>query len=81
MGSNQGDLSIHIERVLCETFLQPGMYWPKMRIEKSRKLGVRSKIFLFSNTVQDCGKAVGQAGHSLSMRKLQSLWFKSSDRW
>ena len=46
-----------------------------MGILKAKKLGLRSKIFLFSKTVQDYGKrsadiclvmqAVGQAGHSL----------------
>ena len=71
-------LGIHTERVLCETFLRPVMYWPKMGTVKARKLGARSKIFLFSKTVQDCGnrsadicliiQAVGQAAHSLSMR-------------
>ena len=44
-----------IERVLCVTFLQPVMYRPKMGIVKARKLRVRSKIFLFSKTVQDYG--------------------------
>ena len=49
-----------------------------MGIVKARKVSVRSKIFLFSKTVQDYGnrsadiclvmQAVGQAGHSLSMR-------------
>ena len=49
-----------------------------MGIVKARKLGVRSNIFLFSKTAQDCGnrsadislvmQAVGQAGHFLSMR-------------
>ena len=69
------DLSIHIGRVLCEALLLPVMYWPKLRVVKAKKLGVRSKIFLFSKTVQDYWnrsadiclvmKAVGQAGHSL----------------
>ena len=49
------------------------MYRPKMGIVKARKLGVRSKILLFSKTVQDywnmladisqVTSAVGQAGH------------------
>ena len=44
---------------------------------KARMLGVRSKIFLFAETVQDYGKRsadiclvmqpVGQVGHSLSL--------------
>ena len=49
------DLYIHKERVLCETFLRPVMYCSKMGIVKARKLGVRSNIFLFSKTAQDCG--------------------------
>ena len=63
--------------MLCETVLQPVMYWPKMGIVKARKLGARSKIFLFSKTGWDyenrsadiCQvmQTVGQAGHSLSM--------------
>ena len=54
------------------------MYQPKTGIVKARKLGVRSNIFLFSKTAQDCGnrladisqvmQAVGQAGHSLSVQ-------------
>ena len=54
------------------------MYQPKMGILKAKKLGLRSKIFLFSKTVQDYEnrsadiclvmQAVGQAEHSLSMR-------------
>ena len=39
---------------MCETFLHV-MYRPKMGIVKARKLGLRSKIFLFSETVQDYG--------------------------
>ena len=49
------------------------MYQPKMEIVKARKLGVRSKIYLFSKMVQGYGngsadiwlvmKAAGQAGH------------------
>ena len=49
-----------------------------MGVMKARKLGVRSKIFLFSKMGQDYGirladicpvmQAVGQDGHSLSMR-------------
>ena len=48
------------------------MYWPKMRIVKTRNMQVRSKIFLYSKTVQDYAdfclikQAVGQTGHSLS---------------
>ena len=48
------------------------MYWPKMGTVKARKLGVRSKTFLFSKTVQGYGnrsadlgllmQAVGQGG-------------------
>ena len=63
------------------------MYWLKMGKVKARRLGARSKIFLFSETVQDYGnrsadiclvmQAFGQAGHSLSMRLLQSLWVNS----
>ena len=63
---------------MFETFLRPVMYWPKMGIVKARKLGVRSNIFLFSKTAQDCGnrstdislvmQAVGQAEHSLSVQ-------------
>ena len=49
------DLTIHIERVLCETFLQPVMDRPKMGVMKARKLGVRSNFFLFSKMVQDYG--------------------------
>ena len=51
---------------------------PKMGIVKTRKLTVRPKIILFSKKVQDYGnrsadiclvmQAVGQAGHSISMR-------------
>ena len=58
-----------------------------MGIVKTRKLSVRPKIILFSKTVQDYGnrsadiclvmQAVGQAGHSLSMCILRSLWFNS----
>ena len=54
-----------------------------MEIVKARKLGARSKIFLFSKTAQEYGnrladislviKAVGQAGHFFAMRQLQSL--------
>ena len=72
------DIGTHIERVLGVTFLQPIMYRPKLGIVKARKLSVRSKIFLFSKTVQDnenrsaadiclVMQAVGQARHSLSM--------------
>ena len=68
---------LNIERVLCETFLEPVVYRPKMGIMKARKLGAGSKIFLFSKTVQDCEnrsddiclvmQAIGQAGHSHSI--------------
>ena len=67
-----------MESMLPETFLQPVMYRPKMGIVKARKLGAKSKIFLFSKTVQDYGnrsadicrvmQAAGQAGQNLSMR-------------
>ena len=60
---------------------------PKIGVVKNRKIGERSKIFLFSKTAQDCGnistdicvvmQAVEQAGNSLSMQILQSLWFVS----
>ena len=69
--------------MLCESFLRHGMYGPKMGITKARKLGVRSKILLFSKTVRDnrnrsadiclVMQAVGQPGHSLSMCILRSL--------
>ena len=59
---------------------------PKMGIAKAGKLGVRSKILLFSKTVRDnrnrsadiclVMQAVGQPGHSLSMCILRSLWPK-----
>ena len=59
------------------------MYRPKMGIMNAGKLSMRSKIILFAKKVQDYGnrsadiclatQAVGQAGHSLSMRLLQSL--------
>ena len=53
---NHRDQSIHIVYdVLCEAFLWPVMYLPKMVILKARKLGARSKIFLFSKTAQDYG--------------------------
>ena len=48
-------LSIHIERVMCEAFLRHVMYRLNMGIVKARKLGLRSKIFSFSNMVQDYG--------------------------
>ena len=61
--------------MLCETFLRTVMYWSKMGIVKARKLGVRSKIFVFSKAMQDYGnrsadiclvmQAVCQAEHSL----------------
>ena len=64
--------------MLYETFLWTVVHRPKIGIVKARKLGARSKIFLFSKTVQDYGNrsaniclvmhAVGQVGHSLSMR-------------
>ena len=66
------DVSIYIERVLHETFLCPIMYRPKIGMMKARKLGITSKIFLFSKALQDYGNisadfclimmAVGQAG-------------------
>ena len=49
------DLSIHIERVLCEIFLRHVMYLPKMGIVQARKLGVRSNFVLFSKTEHDYG--------------------------
>ena len=62
-----------MEIFLCETFLWPIMYKPKMGTVKARKLGVRSKIFLFSKMVHDNGnrsadiclvmQAVRRAGH------------------
>ena len=80
------DLSMHIERVLWVTFWRPFMYRPKMGIVKTWKLIVRPKIILFSKTVLDYGnrsadiclvmQAVGQAGHSLSMQLLRSLWMQ-----
>ena len=45
VSSTHRDLRLHIERVLCETFLQPIKYRPEMGIVKARKLGVSSKIF------------------------------------
>ena len=79
---NHRDLSIHIEGVLCETFFWPVTYRPKMETAKARKLWVRTKIILFSQTVQDHGnrsddiclvmQAVGQAGHSLYICILRS---------
>ena len=63
------DPSIHIERALHEALL-----WA---IVKARKLGLMSKIFLFSKMAKDRGNksadiclvmlAVGQAGNSLSL--------------
>ena len=56
----------------------PVMYQPKTGKVKARKLGGRSKIFLFPRTVEDYGNNsaeichVMQAGHLLSMWKLQS---------
>ena len=71
------DLSKHMVRVLCETFLRPIMSRSKMCKVKTRKLEVRSNIFFFSKSVQDYGngsadiclgiQAAGQAGHSLSL--------------
>ena len=69
-------VSIHIDRVLCETFLWTVMYRPKMGIVKAIKLGLISKLFLFCKTVQDYGNGsadiclIGQVGHSLST----SMW-------
>ena len=69
------DPSIHIERALHEALL-----WA---IVKARKLGLMSKIFLFSKTAKDRGNksadicqvmlAVGQAGHSLSVNATISM--------
>ena len=42
------DLSIHIERVLCETLLRPVIYQAKVGIVRARKLEVMPKIILFS---------------------------------
>ena len=63
-------------------------YVPKLGVIRTRKLGVRSKIFLCSLTVQDYGnlsadiclvmQTVGQAGHSLSLLILQSLCNRSA---
>ena len=69
---------------MCDTYM--ALYLtPKIVVVKNRKSGKRSKIFLFSKTAQDCGnistgicvvmQAVEQAGNSLSMQILQSLWF------
>ena len=41
------ELAVLTNRVLCETFLRPIVYRPKMGIAKARKLGVRSKILFF----------------------------------
>ena len=41
-----------MERVLCETFVGPAVYQTQMGIVKAREFGARSKIFLFSKTVQ-----------------------------
>ena len=77
------DPSIHIERALHEALLWPVLYWPKMGIVKAKKLGLMSKIFLFSKTAKDRGNksadiflvmlAVGQAGHSLSVNATISM--------
>ena len=84
---SHGDLSIHIERVLCVMFLRPVIYWPitywpQMGLVIARKLRMSLQIFMFSKMVQDYGnrsadiclvmQAIGEAGHSLSMRWLQS---------
>ena len=62
-------LVLHIEGVMCETFLRPvSMYQPKMGIVKARQLGVRSKIFLFFKMVQDYGNR--SAAMCLFMRQL-----------
>ena len=55
-----------------------------MGIVKARKLRVRSKIFLLTKMAQDGGnksadiclvmQAVGQAGNTLSMCILRSVW-------
>ena len=67
-------ISVYTWRVLCETFLRPVMCVPKMGIVKARKLGLRSKLFLFSKMVLDYGNRLGDnclvmqaGGHSLSM--------------
>ena len=78
MGSNQRDLSIPIERVLCVDIFTARYVPAQNGNSESMKVGSEVKNIFFSNTVQDYGKAVGQAGNSLSMRKLQSLWF---NRW
>ena len=49
------DLRVHIERGLGDTCLQPLMNQPVMGIVETRKLGARSKIFLFSKMVLDYG--------------------------
>ena len=41
--------------MLCDTFLHPIMYRPKMETVKARKLEARLKVLLFSKTVQDYG--------------------------
>ena len=48
VGVDHRDFSIHIERVLCVTFLWPIMYWPKMGLVKARKFeGEVKNIFVF----------------------------------
>ena len=42
-----------------EDFLRPVLHQPRMEIVKTRKFGVRSKIFLFSKTMQDYGNSSG----------------------
>ena len=61
---------------MSETFLWPIMYRPKMGIVKARKLGLRSKIFLFSKTEQDNGNR--SADICLVMQALQSQWANST---
>ena len=63
--------------------LLPVMFWPKVGVEKARKLGARLKIFLSPEMVQVYGnisadicrvmQLVGQEGHYLSMCILPSL--------
>ena len=81
---HENEIVAYIERVLCSTYFRTFMFWPKLGIGKARKLGVRSKIIMFSKTVQDYGsrsadiclvmQAVGQSRHSLSMCIARSQW-------
>ena len=75
---------MHIGGVLCKRFLRPIVYRLTMGIVKARKLRERPKIILFSKTVLDYGnrsadiylviQTAGQAGNSISMCILRSLW-------